>query len=103
MSDTQSSQQETKVFSRRNHPSGGVSPAARLVSSLDGQYYLLSEVAQILGKSEMTLRRAMYQGRVKAPTKEAWLGKMKVYLYTVEDIRELQEYFAPKVKQREEK
>lgn len=91
-----------EVSKRENHPSGGVSPAARLVSNLDGQYYLLSEVAEILGKDPMTLRRAMYNNRVKAPSYEVWEGKMKVYAYTADDIQELREYFAPKLNKRQD-
>lgn len=103
MSDSAHEPQGTPdVLKRTNHPSGGVSPAARLVSSLDGQYYLLSEVADILKKDQMTIRRAMYKGRVKAPTYEAWEGKMKVYLYTTDDIAELRDYFAPKIAKRED-
>ena len=44
----------------------------------------------------------MYKGRVKAPTYEAWEGKMKVYLYTTDDIQELRDYFAPKIAKRED-
>lgn len=91
-----------KDVKRGNHPTGGVSPAARLVSALDGQYYMLSEVAEILGKDPMTLRRAMYNNRVKAPSYEVMEGKMKVYVYTAEDIAELREYFAPKLTKRSE-
>lgn len=80
-----------------------MSPAARLVSRLDGQYYLLSEVADLLGKDPMTLRRAMYNKRVKAPSFEVWEGKMKVYAYTADDIQELREYFSPKVNRRSER
>jgi hypothetical protein len=91
-----------EAVKRERHPSGGVSPAARLVSSLDGQYYMLSEVAEILGKDPMTLRRAMYKDRVKAPSFEVKQGKMKVYAYTADDIQELREYFAPKINKRQD-
>ena len=104
MSDSAREPQTTppEVVKRTNHPSGGISPAARLVSSLDGQYYLLSEVADILNKDQMTIRRAMYRGRVKAPSYEVMEGKMKVYLYTPEDIVELREYFTPKLSPRKD-
>ena len=45
----------------------------------------------------MTIRRAMYKGRVNAPSYEVWEGKMKVYIYTADDIQELREYFEPKL------
>lgn len=70
------------------------------MSALDGQYYLISEVAEILGKDQMTIRRAMYKKRVKAPSYEVTEGKMKVYLYTPDDIQELREHFAPKITKR---
>jgi hypothetical protein len=93
---------EEEDVQRGKHPTGGVSPAARLVSALDGQYYMLSEVAAILGKDPMTLRRAMYNNRVNAPSYEVREGKMKVYVYTTDDIQELREYFAPKLTKRSE-
>ena len=101
MSDSPSEPQTTPKESG-NHPTGGVSPAARLVSALDGQYYMLSEVAAILGKDPMTLRRAMYKNKVNAPSFEVWEGNMKVYAYTPEDIAELKAYFAPKLTKRME-
>jgi len=103
VSDSPSEPQTTpEVVKRTSHPSGGISPAARLVSALDGQYYLLSEVADILGKDQMTIRRAMYNKKVKAPSYEVWEGKMKVYAYTPDDIQELKDFFAPKLKRRED-
>lgn len=104
MSDSAPEPQTTppEVVKRTNHPGGGISPAARLVSSLDGQYYLLSEVADILNKDQMTIRRAMYKGRVNAPSYEVWEGKMKVYIYTADDIQELREYFEPKLTRRKD-
>lgn len=101
MSDSAPEPQRTPQSKRTDHPSGGASPAARLVSALDGQYYLLSEVAEILGKSQMTIRRAMYNKRVKAPSLELNQGKMKIYLYTTDDIQELRDYYAPQVTERE--
>lgn len=102
MSDSASEPQKTAevVARRENHPHGGASPAARLVSSLDGQYYLVTEVAKILGKDPMTIRRAMYNKKVSAPSYEVKQGSMKVYLYTPEDIQELRDHFAPKFRKR---
>lgn len=102
MSDSAPEPRKTSEVRRTEHPDGGVSPAARLVSALDGQYYMLSEVAELLGKNQMTIRRAMYNKRVKAPSLELNQGKMKIYLYTTDDIQELREYFSPKVTERED-
>lgn len=56
----------------------------------------------MLDKDPMTIRRAMYSKRVSAPSFEVKQGKMKVYLYTPEDIQELREYFAPRLTKRED-
>lgn len=43
----------------------------------------------------------MYNKRVKAPSLELNQGKMKIYLYTTDDIQELRDYYAPQVTERE--
>lgn len=64
---------------------------------------MVSEVAEILKKSQITIRRAMYDKKVNAPSLEVEQGGMKVYLYTPEDIQELKAYFAPKLTTRRKK
>lgn len=70
-----------------------VSPADRLVAEQSGQYYKLSEVATVVGKSSATIRRLMRMGRVKAPSYQIRQGDMLVYLFTPEDIEEIRNYF----------
>lgn len=86
---------------RQENRTRRLSPAARLVTSLDGDYYMISEVAKILGKSTQTIRRTMYENRVKAPSKQVRQGGMTVYLYSSEDIEELRGYFAAQVEERD--
>lgn len=71
----------------------GVSPADRLISSLDGTYYKTSEAAELVEISEITLRRLIHKNRVKAPTHLVRQGKAYYYLFTPEDIEELRDYY----------
>lgn len=86
---------------RTPNSNGGVSPAARLVTNLDGKYYMLSEVAEILDKSTQTIRRSMK--KVNAPSRQVRQGGMVVYLYSEDDIQELRDYFAPQITMRKRK
>lgn len=61
---------------------------------------MVSEVAKILDKSQITIRRAMYDKKVNAPSKQVKQGGMTVYLYSPEDIEELREYFSAQVEER---
>lgn len=70
------------------------------MASLEGDYYMVSDVAKILDKSPITIRRAMYDKKVKAPSKQVKQGGMTVYLYTAEDIEELRKHFAAQVEER---
>lgn len=72
------------------------SPADRLVSNLDGEYYKLTEAAAIVGVSPTTLRRLMRRKGtgLAAPSYKIQQGEMLVYLYSADDINELRVYFA---------
>lgn len=70
-----------------------VPPVDRLISSLDGTWYKLSEVVILVGKSESTLRRLIGKGVTKAPSAVITQGKNTYYLYSPDDVRELQEHF----------
>lgn len=72
---------------------GFIPPADRLISELDGKYYKLSEVAKILGVGTRKLRKLLDDPNIKAPSKQAWMGEMKVFLYSEEDVEELKQYF----------
>lgn len=70
-----------------------VSPADRLISSLEGTYFKLTEVADLLGKSEITLRRLIKKNVVKAPSFQIRQGENLYYLYTPDDVEELRKYY----------
>jgi hypothetical protein len=74
--------------------SNRIAPAVRFVRSLEGDYYLLREAAQILGVSHRTLRNfiASNEKQDLAPGYYAMLGKVKVYLYTDDDIGRIRKY-----------
>ncbi len=81
---------------------GTLDPATTFVRSLGGDYFMLREAAEMVGASSATLRRFIHETdpiyAKLVPSKQASFGKVKVYLYTREDIERLQEYFS---KQRE--
>lgn len=67
-----------------------VDPATRFVRSLPGNYFLLREAAEAVGVSQFTLRKFIsedIEGLV--PSKYAMMGKVKIYLYTREDIENI--------------
>lgn len=63
----------------------GISPTIRFVRSLPGEYYMVSEAAKMLGLSPHTLRQYVSDPAL-SPTKCANFGKIRIYLYTMEDI-----------------
>lgn len=69
------------------------SPADRIMADLPGVFYKLSEVAQMLNLSEVTLRRLIRKGVTKAPSHTLRHGGMQMYLYTPEDVEELRRYY----------
>lgn len=70
-----------------------VSPADRLILSLPGTYYKLTQVAQILDKSPTTIRRITKSNKVKAPSYQIKQGHNMYYLFTPEDLTELKNYY----------
>lgn len=73
-------------------------PARRYIDSLDGEYYLLSEAAAMVGISQQTLRRLIRRAdkTVRAPSYKGHQGKMEIYIFSAEDIEELKEYYSTK-------
>jgi len=71
------------------------SPAEEYVRNLDGEFYLLSEVAEIVGVTKNTLRRLVTnkEKRVKAPSYTGALGGMNIYIFSRADIEEIKEYY----------
>jgi hypothetical protein len=77
-------------------------PATRLVRSLKGEYYKLSEAAEMLGCPESTLRaliKEATEGGDIAGAPKQWLpfGKQRIYLYTPEDIERIRGVLATRV------
>jgi hypothetical protein len=70
-----------------------IDPATRFVRSLPGDYFLLREAAEACGVSQYTLR-AMISDDVPecTPSKYAMFGKIKIYLYTREDIENIRHH-----------
>lgn len=66
-------------------------PVSAFVRSLDGEYYLVREAAEALGVSQHYLRRSIKQEvEGMLPSHGVMIGKMKVYLYTMDDIHRMQ-------------
>jgi hypothetical protein len=62
-------------------------PSTRFVRSLSGEYFKLSEAATMLGVSQVSLRKFIREGTEGlTPSKAVWFGKLKIHLYTREDI-----------------
>lgn len=76
-----------------DHDSRKPTPVDRLMADLPGVFYKLSEVAQMLGLSEVTLRRLIRKGVTTAPSHTLRHGGMQMYLYTPEDVEELRRYY----------
>lgn len=78
-----------------NSKTGRIAPSVQFVRSLEGTYYLLREAAELLGVSHRTLRTYL-NGPDKdllGPSFCTYLGKIKIYLYTDDDIERLRKHF----------
>lgn len=73
-------------------------PIGKYVTSLNGDFYMIREVAQLLGVHPNTIReldkRKELVARGLGHEFEAYLGRVTVYLYTPETIERLRVYFA---------
>jgi len=67
---------------------------------MDPEDLTMSEVAATLNVSTQTIRRLLNRDGLKAPSKEYRRGKFWVYIYTPEDVRELQEHLNQRISQR---
>jgi hypothetical protein len=70
-----------------------ISPAHRIIESLDGEFYTYRQTAETCGVHIETLRRLCRTDRVKAPSKATKTGKLVIYLFTPEDVEEVNNYF----------
>lgn len=78
------------------------SPAQLILESLEGDYKTFREVAAIIGCHTETLRRlcratnADGTKKIAAPSQAVRSGEMTIYLFTEDDLIEVQEYFEAK-------
>lgn len=71
-----------------------VDPQSRVVRGLQGEFYIVREVAEKTGISTSTLRRAIHNNTKELmPSKAVQKGGQKVYLYTPEDIERIVERY----------
>ena len=72
-----------------------ISPVTEYVRSLDGDYKTTQEVADELGVSAQLIRKWSRNPRpTQAPSFIAPFGKIKINLYTPEDIQSLRDYMS---------
>lgn len=68
-----------------------ISPIERAVAETG--HLRLSEAAEILKVAPITLRRLLKNPEISAPSNEITQGGYKTYLYTPDDMKELESYF----------
>lgn len=69
-------------------------PVDRIMASLDGTYYRLSEVAKMVNRSPNTVRRTIGKPGIHAPSYQVKQGGLEIYLYTPDDVEELRKHFS---------
>lgn len=78
------------------------SPAQVIIESLDGEYETMRTMAERYAVNVETIRRLCKavdengEKRVKAPSAAAQQGELVIYLFTKEDVQELDEYMSNK-------
>lgn len=69
-----------------------VDPVTAFVRGLDGDFYMVREAAEALGIKRHVLQRAIGNGTEgMVPSHAVMIGKMKVYLYTLEDVQRMKQ------------
>lgn len=80
-----------------DRPTEHLDPSTRFVRSLEGEYFMLREAAEILGVSHRTLRRLLEDNPNElGPSYCAFFGKVKIYLYTKSDVDKLRAHLKGK-------
>ena len=68
-------------------------PPTRFVRSLEGDYFKLSEAAEMLGVSHRTLRNFLGEyPQELGPSYVVYFGKLPIYLYTRDDVDKIRKY-----------
>lgn len=78
--------------------STGLDPSTRFVRSLDGNYFMVREAAEILKVKHTLLRTLLKDDPDLGPSFCAYFGKVKIYLYTQEDIERIGKYLVDRRK-----
>lgn len=83
-----------KVAKRPPNSDQSLDPTTRFVRSLDGDYFMLREAAEMLGVHHRTLRTLIrdFGDQELGPSFVAYMGKVRIYLYTREDIEAIREH-----------
>lgn len=95
---------KVKVIDAKDVPGTNTrkSPATIILESLDGEYLTMRQVAEHIGVHTETMRRLCkardQEGnpKVNAPSKAVQTGDMTIYLFTPEDVQEIETYFSKK-------
>ncbi len=83
-------------------PASRKSPVTLILESLGGDYKPVSDMAARYGVHTETIRRLIKakdsdgNPKVKAPSQAAHQGEMVIYLFTEEDVKEMDEYMGSK-------
>lgn len=80
-------------------PQTRVSPVTALLNDIEGDYLTMRQTAQKVDVHIETLRRLCRTSRVNAPSKAVTRGSMVIYLFTPEDVQEVEDYFYGKDEQ----
>lgn len=85
-----------KKAATKRESAEALDPTTRFVRSLDGDYFMLREAAEMLGVHHRTLRNLIrdYPEQELGPSYVAYMGKVKIYLYTREDIEAIRQHMA---------
>lgn len=71
-----------------------VGPAKAYIESLGIGARSMADVARLIGVSVATMRKLLEVDELHAPSYIADWGKRQIYIYTPEDVQELQSYLA---------
>lgn len=81
-------------------PRKAKSPVTQMLEDLDGEYLTVGQIAERYDVHKETIRRLIKstdkqgQALVNAPSKAIQQGNMVIYLFTQEDVVELDEYMS---------
>lgn len=69
-------------------------PATSFVRQLEGDWYMLREAAELVGVSQFTLRKLIFnEAEGLVPSHYTMFGRNKIYLYTKDDIDRIRAHF----------